>query len=58
MTVDEADKLSFEIFQAIMDKHPEVKHVSIHFCPHRGRGEKYTLPKMFSVHEETSEIEK
>lgn len=56
MTVNEADKLSFEIAQAIMDKHPEVKHVSIHFCPHRGRGEKYTLPKMFSVHEETKEM--
>lgn len=40
MTIDEADKLSVEIAEAIMAKHPEVKHVSIHFCPHEGRRRK------------------
>ena len=40
MTVKEADKLSFEIARAVMDRHPEVKHVSIHFCPHHGERRK------------------
>lgn len=40
MTIEEADKLSVEIAEAIMAKHPEVKHISVHFCPHDGRRRK------------------
>jgi len=40
MTINEADKLSYEIAEAIREKHPEVKHISIHFCPHEGQRRK------------------
>jgi cation diffusion facilitator family transporter len=36
MTIEEADELSVEIAEALMNRHPEIKHVSIHFCPHDG----------------------
>ncbi len=40
MTVAIADKLSEKIAGAIRKKHPEVKHISIHFCPHEGERRK------------------
>lgn len=40
MTVKDADKLSEEIAEAIRSKHPEVKHISVHFCPHGGERRK------------------
>ncbi|WP_290596032.1 MULTISPECIES: cation diffusion facilitator family transporter [unclassified Archaeoglobus] len=40
MTVKDADRLSVEIAEAIMAKHPEVKHISVHFCPHDGERRK------------------
>ncbi|WP_456468297.1 cation diffusion facilitator family transporter [Archaeoglobus sp.] len=40
MTVKDADRLSVEIAKAIRAKHPEVRHISIHFCPHGGKKRK------------------
>jgi len=57
MTIDEADKLSLEIAQAIMDKHPEVKHVSIHFCPHKGERRKiYTSEDVFGSRRDKKDV--
>jgi len=36
MSVEDADKLSVKIADDIMAKHPEVRHISVHFCPHEG----------------------
>lgn len=36
ITVADADKLSEKIFEKIKRVHPEVKHISVHFCPHDG----------------------
>lgn len=36
MTVADADKLSEKIFEEIRKVHPEVRHISVHFCPHSG----------------------
>ncbi|WP_202319565.1 cation diffusion facilitator family transporter [Archaeoglobus neptunius] len=40
MTVANADRLSEEIADAIRQQHPEVKHISVHFCPHEGERRK------------------
>ncbi len=36
MSIADADKLSEEISREIKKAHPEVKHISVHFCPHHG----------------------
>lgn len=40
MSVEDADKLSVKIADEIMAKHPEVRHISVHFCPHEGERRK------------------
>jgi len=36
MSVEDVDKLSVKIADEIMEKHPEVRHICVHFCPHEG----------------------
>ena len=36
MTVAEADELSANIVERLKREIPEIKHVSVHFCPHHG----------------------
>ncbi len=40
MSIDDADKLSEKIIEELKAKIPEIKHVTVHFCPHTGRKRK------------------
>jgi cation diffusion facilitator family transporter len=40
MTVSEADELSTKIVERLKREVPEIKHVTVHFCPHEGERRK------------------
>ena len=40
MNVDEADKLSEKLANALQQKMPEIGYVVVHFCPHYGKKRK------------------
>ncbi len=41
MSIDEADKLSEKIVKELKERIPEIKHVTVHFCPHTGEKRKF-----------------